>query len=69
MSDGAEEGTALFDLTGRVFQAQEKPDLVEHPERAPDGIEVFPELILKLEAEMVFLTLVPLHLVHLTTIP
>jgi hypothetical protein len=38
------------------FQAQEKPDFVEQPESAPEGMELEPEEIRKLEAEMVFFT-------------
>lgn len=38
------------------FQAQEKPDFVEQPESAPEGMELDPEEIRKLEAEMVFFT-------------
>ena len=37
-------------------QAQEKPDFVEQPESAPEGMELEPEEIRKLEAEMVFFT-------------
>ena len=48
-------------------QAQEKPDLQEPPDRAPAGAEdVFPDEILKLEAEIVFLTLLLPHLLHST---
>ncbi len=36
--------------------AQEKPDFVEQPESAPEGMELEPEAIRKLEAEMVFFT-------------
>lgn len=38
------------------FQAQEKPDFVEQPESAPEGMEPELEAIRKLEAEMVFFT-------------
>ena len=38
------------------LQAQEKPDFVEQPESAPEGMELEPEEIRKLEAEMVFFT-------------
>jgi len=41
--------------------------LEEQPDRAPEGIDEEPELIRKLEAEMVFRTLVPPHLAHLTS--
>jgi hypothetical protein len=43
------------------FQAQEKPDLVEQPESAPEGMELEPEAIRKLEAEMVFFTMLLAH--------
>ena len=50
---------------GSAFdQAQEKPDLVEQPDKAPAGIEELPDEIRKLEAEMVFLTLRLPHLLH-----
>ena len=48
-------------------QAQENPDLDEHPVKAPEGIELLPDEMRKLEADMVFLTLVLLHLVQVTT--
>ena len=60
-------GGRFFELVGRPAgfdQAQEKPDLLEQPERAPEGIEEEPELIRKPAAEMVFWTLVPPHLAH-----
>ena len=47
-----------------VDQAQEKPDLVEQPDKAPAGIDERPDEIRKLEAEMVFLTLRLPHLLH-----
>lgn len=40
----------------QCFQAQENPDFVEQPESAPEGMELDPEEIRKLEAEMVFFT-------------
>jgi len=43
------------------FQAQEKPDFVEQPESAPEGMELEPDEIRKLEAEMVFLTMLLEH--------
>ena len=49
-------------------QAQEKPDLLEQPDKAPAGIDVRPDEILKLEAEMVFLTLPLPHLLHLISV-
>lgn len=39
-----------------MTHAQEKPDLDEQPESAPDGIELLEEAIRKLLAEMVFST-------------
>jgi len=60
----------FFTRVGRpadLNQAQEKPPLVEQPDRAPAGIEEEPELILKPAAEIVFRTLVPPHLSHLTS--
>ena len=47
-----------------VDQSQEKPDLVEQPDKAPAGIDERPDEIRKLEAEMVFLTLRLPHLLH-----
>ncbi len=44
------------------FQAQENPDFVEQPESAPEGMELEPEEIRKLEAEMVFFTTLLPHL-------
>mgnify|MGYP001120440893 CR=1 FL=1 len=48
-------------------QAQENPDLVEQPDKAPEGIDDLPEEIRKLEAEMVFLIFAPPHLLHFTS--
>ena len=39
-----------------VYHAQENPPLDEQPERAPDGIDGWPDPIRKLDDEMVFLT-------------
>jgi hypothetical protein len=49
------------------FQAQENPDFVEQPESAPEGMELEPEEIRKLEAEMVFLTLSLSHFGQITS--
>ena len=38
------------------FQAPENPDFVDQPGSAPEGMELEPEEIRKLEAEMVFFT-------------
>lgn len=43
------------------LQAQENPDFVEQPESAPEGMELEPEDIRKLEAEMVFFTMLLEH--------
>jgi hypothetical protein len=43
------------------FQAQENPDFVEQPESAPEGMALEPDDIRKLEAEMVFLTVLLPH--------
>ena len=52
---------------GLLFdQAQENPDFDEQPERAPAGIELLPEDILKLDAEIVFLMFLLLHFVQVT---
>lgn len=45
-------------------QPQEKPPFDAHPDRAPEGMAEPPELIRKLEAEMVFLTLRLPHLLQ-----
>lgn len=50
------------------FQAQEKPDFVAQPESAPEGMELEPEAMRKLEAEMVFLTLLPEHFGQITSV-
>lgn len=50
-------------------QAQEKPVFDEQPDRAPLGIEEWPDEIRKLEAEMVFLTFRLPHLLHSTALP
>jgi hypothetical protein len=50
------------------FQAQEKPDLVEQPESAPEGMELEPEEIRKLEAEMVFFTTLLAHFGQVTSV-
>ena len=50
------------------FQAQEKPDFVEQPESAPEGMELELEEIRKLEAEMVFLTLLLPHFGQTTSL-
>jgi len=47
-----------------LLHPQEKPDLEEHPDKAPAGIDDRPEEILKLDAEMVFLILLLPHFVH-----
>ena len=49
------------------YQAQENPDFEEQPDSAPDGMELDPPEIRKLEAEMVFLTLLLLHLLQVTS--
>jgi len=51
-----------------LFQAQEKPDFVEHPESAPEGMELEPEEIRKLEAEMVFFTALLSHFGQFTSL-
>ena len=51
-----------------LFQAQEKPDFVEHPESAPEGMVLEPEEIRKLEAEMVFFTALLPHFGQLTSV-
>jgi hypothetical protein len=48
-------------------QPQEKPDLVEQPDKAPAGIDELPDEIRKLAAEMVFLTFRLPHLPHSTS--
>lgn len=48
--------------------AQEKPDLVEQPDKAPAGIDERPEEILKLEAEMVFLIFLLPHLLQVCSL-
>ena len=50
------------------FQAQEKPDLVEQPESAPEGMALEPEEIRKLEAEMVFFTTLLPHFGQATSL-
>jgi hypothetical protein len=52
--------------TGRHDYAQEKPDLDEHPDRAPLGMAGPPDPIRKLEAEMVFVTSRLPHSGHFT---
>jgi hypothetical protein len=49
------------------FQAQENPDFVEQPESAPEGMELEPEDMRKLEAEMVFFTTLLPHLGQTTS--
>ena len=49
------------------FQAQENPDFVEQPESAPEGMELEPEEIRKLEAEMVFFTMLLPHFGQVTS--
>jgi hypothetical protein len=66
----AQPGDFSQTLVGRPAgspQPQEKGDLEEQPDRAPEGIDDEPELIRKLEAEMVFRTLPLPHLAHLTS--
>ena len=53
---------------GCLCYAQENPDFDEHPDSAPEGIEDFPEPILKFDVEMVFATFRLLHLGHLTVL-
>ncbi|OGQ87827.1 MAG: hypothetical protein A2512_09285 [Deltaproteobacteria bacterium RIFOXYD12_FULL_56_24] len=50
------------------FQVQEKPDLLEQPESAPEGMALEPEEIRKLEAEMVFFTMLLEHFGQLTSV-
>jgi len=50
------------------FQAQENPDCVEQPESAPEGMEFEPEEIRKLEAEMVFFTMLLEHFGQTTSV-
>jgi hypothetical protein len=47
--------------------AQEKPDFVEQPESAPEGMEFEPDDIRKLEAEMVFFTALLPHFGQVTS--
>ena len=54
---------------GFLDQAQENPDLEEQPESAPEGMDVPPCPIRKLEAEMVFFTFKLPHFLHLTVSP
>ena len=48
------------------FYAQENPDFDEQPERAPDGMEGWPDPIRKLDEEMVLVTSRLWHAGHLT---
>ena len=47
--------------------AQENPDFVEQPESAPEGMELEPEEIRKLEADMVFFTMLLPHFGQVTS--
>lgn len=47
-------------------QAQEKPDFDEHPERAPEGIDGWPEPMRRLAADIVFLTCMLPHFLQET---
>ena len=49
------------------FQPQENPDFVEQPESAPEGMELEPEEMRKLEAEMGFLTMLLEHFGQVTS--